>query len=170
MRILRRRRELFTGAVLNWPRAENLVQSGVWLSGDDFARAISARLRSSPAPPVRISAARRAKPLSARLIWRSLLSHARAAISSNFSIGRLSKRTTQIKRQPLGDLSAVPRELAFRLRYGCTGPLRPSWIDLAEIRVTTTESRFAASLNRLLQQNLPIGDIDHGWRLSQRLS
>src|SRR4029077_20760562 len=33
----------------------------------------------------------------------------------------------------------------------------PSWIDLAEIRVTTTESRFAACLNRLLQQNLPIG-------------
>jgi hypothetical protein len=30
----------------------------------------------------------------------------------------------------------------------------PSWIDLAEIRVTTTESRFAACLNRLLQQNL----------------
>ena len=44
----------------------------------------------------------------------------------------------------------------------------PSWIDLAEIRVNTTESRFAAGLNRLLQQNLPISDIDHGWRLSQR--
>src|SRR6476661_10470783 len=29
----------------------------------------------------------------------------------------------------------------------------PSWIDLAENRVTTTESRFAACLNRLLQQN-----------------
>ena len=29
----------------------------------------------------------------------------------------------------------------------------PSSIDLAEIRVTTTESRFAARLNRLLQQN-----------------
>ena len=29
-----------------------------------------------------------------------------------------------------------------------------SWIDLAEIRVSTTESRFAAPLNRLLQQNL----------------
>src|ERR1700692_3153964 len=29
----------------------------------------------------------------------------------------------------------------------------PSWIDLAENRVTTTESRFAAGLNRLLQQN-----------------
>src|SRR5450631_793699 len=26
----------------------------------------------------------------------------------------------------------------------------PSWIDLAEIRINTTESRFAASLNRLL--------------------
>src|SRR3984885_2000871 len=35
----------------------------------------------------------------------------------------------------------------------------PSWIDLAENRVTTTESRFAAYLNRLLQQNLPMGDI-----------
>src|ERR1700688_2913798 len=31
----------------------------------------------------------------------------------------------------------------------------PSWIDPAEIRVNTTESRFAAWLNRLLQQNLP---------------
>src|SRR6478735_11482243 len=38
----------------------------------------------------------------------------------------------------------------------------PSWIDLAENRVTTTESRFAACLNRLLQQNLPISDIDTG--------
>ncbi|MGO9356247.1 MAG: hypothetical protein ACLP1D_01070, partial [Xanthobacteraceae bacterium] len=34
----------------------------------------------------------------------------------------------------------------------------PSWIDLAEIRVNTTESRFAAGLNRLLQQNLPTAD------------
>ena len=31
----------------------------------------------------------------------------------------------------------------------------PSWIDVAAIRVNTTESRFAACLNRLLQQNLP---------------
>ncbi len=31
----------------------------------------------------------------------------------------------------------------------------PSWLDLAEIRVSTTESRFADCLNRLLQQNLP---------------
>src|SRR5207237_2983112 len=29
----------------------------------------------------------------------------------------------------------------------------PSWVDLAAIRVNKTESRFAASLNRLLQQN-----------------
>ncbi|WP_247445059.1 hypothetical protein, partial [Bradyrhizobium sp. 197] len=29
----------------------------------------------------------------------------------------------------------------------------PSWIDLAEIRVNTTESRFVTCLNRLLQQN-----------------
>ncbi|WP_245284414.1 MT-A70 family methyltransferase, partial [Bradyrhizobium sp. WSM2254] len=35
----------------------------------------------------------------------------------------------------------------------------PSWIDLAEIRVNTTESRFAACLNRLLQQNLPVAEI-----------
>src|SRR5437868_3826564 len=35
----------------------------------------------------------------------------------------------------------------------------PSWIDLAENRVNTTESRFAACLNRLLQQNLPKADI-----------
>jgi hypothetical protein len=34
----------------------------------------------------------------------------------------------------------------------------PSWIDLAEIRVNTTESRFAACLNQLLQQNLPKAD------------
>src|SRR5579872_5728086 len=31
----------------------------------------------------------------------------------------------------------------------------PSWIDLAVIRVNKTESRFEASLNPLLQQNLP---------------
>ncbi|MET4480251.1 hypothetical protein, partial [Bradyrhizobium sp. F1.13.3] len=31
----------------------------------------------------------------------------------------------------------------------------PSWIDLAEIRVNTTESRFVTCLNRLLQQNRP---------------
>jgi hypothetical protein len=31
----------------------------------------------------------------------------------------------------------------------------PSWIDLTEIRVYTTESRFAAGLNRLLQRYPP---------------
>jgi DNA invertase Pin-like site-specific DNA recombinase len=31
----------------------------------------------------------------------------------------------------------------------------PSWIELAEIRVSTTESRFVACLNRLSQQNRP---------------
>jgi hypothetical protein len=36
----------------------------------------------------------------------------------------------------------------------------PSSIDLAEIRVSTTESRFAASLNRLLQQNLPMTEVE----------
>src|SRR6476661_4296209 len=36
----------------------------------------------------------------------------------------------------------------------------PSWVDLAAIRVNKTESRFAVSLNRLLQQNLPKGDIE----------
>jgi hypothetical protein len=34
----------------------------------------------------------------------------------------------------------------------------PSWVDLAEIRVNTTESRFEAFLNRLLQRNLPFVD------------
>jgi hypothetical protein len=34
-----------------------------------------------------------------------------------------------------------------------------SWIDLAENRVNTTESRFAARLNRLLQQNRHISDM-----------
>ncbi|WP_210164311.1 hypothetical protein, partial [Bradyrhizobium sp. WSM2254] len=38
----------------------------------------------------------------------------------------------------------------------------PSWIDLAEIRVNTTESRFAACLNRLLQQNRPVGEVQTG--------
>ncbi|MET4484219.1 hypothetical protein, partial [Bradyrhizobium sp. F1.13.3] len=35
----------------------------------------------------------------------------------------------------------------------------PSWIDLAEIRVNTTESRFVTCLNRLLQQNRPEPDL-----------
>jgi hypothetical protein len=35
----------------------------------------------------------------------------------------------------------------------------PSRIDLAAIRVNTTESRFVASLNRLLQQNLQTTDL-----------
>src|ERR1700722_17835856 len=35
----------------------------------------------------------------------------------------------------------------------------PSSIDLAENRVNTTESRFAASLNRLLQQNRHFSDM-----------
>jgi hypothetical protein len=39
-------------------------------------------------------------------------------------------------------------------------PDGPSWIDLVAIRLNTTESRFAACLNRLLQQNLPIGDVE----------
>src|SRR4051812_9639064 len=34
----------------------------------------------------------------------------------------------------------------------------PSWIDLAEIRVNTTESRFVTCLNRLLQQNRPTAE------------
>src|ERR1700722_5898760 len=34
----------------------------------------------------------------------------------------------------------------------------PSWIDLAENRVNTTESRFVVGLNRLLQQNRHIPD------------
>src|SRR5579872_4508886 len=35
----------------------------------------------------------------------------------------------------------------------------PSWIDPAEIRVITTESRLGARLNCLLQQNLPVAEI-----------
>src|ERR1700733_14062942 len=35
----------------------------------------------------------------------------------------------------------------------------PSWIGLAENRVTTTESRFAAYLNRLFQQNRHLSDM-----------
>jgi hypothetical protein len=35
----------------------------------------------------------------------------------------------------------------------------PSWIHLAEIRVSRTESRLEAYLNRLLQQNLPISEL-----------
>jgi hypothetical protein len=35
----------------------------------------------------------------------------------------------------------------------------PSLIDFAEIRVNTTESRFAACLNRLLQQNRPLAEF-----------
>src|SRR5215207_8623362 len=38
----------------------------------------------------------------------------------------------------------------------------PSWIDLVEIRVNTTESRFAACLNRLLQQNRHDRDMTSG--------
>jgi hypothetical protein len=34
-----------------------------------------------------------------------------------------------------------------------------SWIDLAAIRVNKTESRFAAGLNRLLQQNRHVTDM-----------
>jgi hypothetical protein len=37
--------------------------------------------------------------------------------------------------------------------------LGPSWVDLAENRVNTTESRFVACLNRLLQQNLPTTEV-----------
>src|SRR5579872_1453834 len=47
----------------------------------------------------------------------------------------------------------------------------PSWIDPAEIRVITTESRLGARLNCLLQQNQPAADFGdecgnerfHGW-------
>jgi hypothetical protein len=35
----------------------------------------------------------------------------------------------------------------------------PSWIDPDAIRVNTTESRLAACLNRLLQQNLPTAEV-----------
>jgi hypothetical protein len=62
----------------------------------------------------------------------------------------------------------LPHQLIFRnrvakMKTGRTVGLArssdgPSWIHLAEIRVNTTESRFAAYLNRLLQQNLPLPD------------
>src|SRR5205814_10266302 len=42
------------------------------------------------------------------------------------------------------------------LGYSSDGP---SWIDLAENRVNTTESCFAPCLNRLLQQNLPKAEV-----------
>src|SRR5260221_7999872 len=47
-------------------------------------------------------------------------------------------------------------------------PTDPSWPVPAADRVNVRESLFAEAFNRLLQQNLPISDIDHGWRLSQR--
>src|SRR5579872_6644482 len=44
----------------------------------------------------------------------------------------------------------------------------PSWIDPAEIRVITTESRLGARLNCLLQQNRPIGDSPERRAISSR--
>src|SRR5579872_6583963 len=41
----------------------------------------------------------------------------------------------------------------------------PSWIDLAENRVTITESRFAVGLNRLLQQNRLTMEVQDGDQL-----
>jgi hypothetical protein len=59
----------------------------------------------------------------------------------------------------LGD-SVAKMKLVEQLTLGHSSD-GPSWIDLAEIRVNVTESRFAACLNRLLQQNLPMDDMTH---------
>jgi hypothetical protein len=42
----------------------------------------------------------------------------------------------------------------------CIAPAGPSWLALIEIRVSKTESRFAAYLNGLLQQNLPEAEVE----------
>src|SRR4029077_13974613 len=58
------------------------------------------------------------------------------------------------------DLQEPPRQDETRrtadLGHSSDGP---SWIDLAAIRLSTTESRFAACLNRLLQQNRHLADM-----------
>src|SRR5271167_3310767 len=72
-------------------------------------------------------------------------------------------RIDRVRRQP-----SVPDDLQEPHRQGETRRTvdpghssdGPSWIDLAENRVNTTESRFAARLNRLLQQNLPTTEVD----------
>ena len=54
--------------------------------------------------------------------------------------------------------SIAKTKLVEQLTFGHSSD-GPSRIDLAENRVTTTESRFAASLNRLLQQNRHITGV-----------
>src|SRR3984885_13358998 len=58
------------------------------------------------------------------------------------------------------DLREPPRQDETRrtvdLGHSSDGP---SWIDLAAIRVDTTESRLEPCLNRLLQQNRPLADV-----------
>ena len=83
-------------------------------------------------------------------------------------------------RPRLPQVAEPPPPVAVRVQLAAPGDLRgphrqgetrrtvdlghssdgPSWIDLAEIRVNVTESRFVACLNRLLQQNRSKADID----------
>src|SRR6202041_3192896 len=70
-----------------------------------------------------------------------------------------SKDREQHRSSAPDDLREPPRQDETRrtvdLGHSSDGP---SWIDLAAIRVNTTESRFQACLNRLLQQNRHLAD------------
>jgi hypothetical protein len=57
---------------------------------------------------------------------------------------------------PRGPRRQVETRRTVDLGHSSDGP---SWIDLAENRVNTTESRFVPCLNRLLQQNQHLADM-----------
>src|ERR1700755_161950 len=83
--------------------------------------------------------------------------------------GRIMRRKLAAKPGQIESSVDLPYQMILRNRVAKTKLVEKltlvtlqtahHWIDLAEIRVNRTESRLAASLNRLLQQNLPIGDI-----------
>src|SRR6202050_5931665 len=94
-----------------------------------------------------------------------------SSVPDRSTVDQWKNNEEQVRREPRTDRaqcrSGAPDDLRGPRRQDETRKIvdpghssdGPSWIDLAENRVTTTESRSAARLNRLLQQNLPEADI-----------
>jgi hypothetical protein len=73
---------------------------------------------------------------------------------------KYSLATASVRTYASGDLGEQPRQDKTRRTVDLGHPSDgQSWINLIENRVNTTESRFSACLNRLLQQNRQLADM-----------
>jgi hypothetical protein len=106
------------------------------------------------------ASSRRARGYRFRLLLADFVVKAIGWLVVEFSKGRLMPLNPERRRSSaLDDLQELRRQDETRriadLGHSSDGP---SWLAPAEIRVSRTESRFAAYLNRLLQQNQPCSE------------